>query len=200
MAVTLNGTGISYGEPIENQYSDQSAATAIQSDTNCIVQVKFTSASTLNQSASGDGSDTYLTGSQIDMGIPTKSTNWYRLYYQTIVDDNDGSIGGMGVDAYRYTPSAGWERVLATGSHWSYDNNMADWYRSANIIFWIPVNQTYPDQAHSFKLHIRTHNVANLRWNCDIGGALRNGGHVNNTIECWEVDGNKITTNNLTRY
>lgn len=200
MAVSLTGAGITYGNPLENQYSDQTANTTVQNAPNVIVKMAFTSCTTVDQSASGDGSDNYITGSQIDMGVPQKSTNWYRVAYQTIVDDNDGSISGFGIDLYRYTPSQGWERVLATGSHWSYDNNLGDWYRSPNVIFWVPVNQTYPNEAHSFKLHARTHDSGNVRWNCSIGGWTSNGNHRNNTLEIWEVDGDLVSNNNLTRY
>lgn len=200
MATIITGSGISYGDPLYNQYSDQTSATTIQTDTNCIVNMKFTSGSVLNQSAAGDGSDTYITGTQISMGVPKKSNNWFRLYYQTVVDDNDGSISGFGIDVYRYTPSAGWVKVRATGSHWSYDNNLSDWYRTANAIFWIPVHQTYPTEEHQFKLHARTHDVGNVRWNSSIALWSTAGNWNNNIFEIWEVDGDRVTTPNLTRY
>lgn len=197
----INGTGISYGDPLYNQYSDQTAATTVQSDANCIIKVKFTSATTINQSAAGSGSNTLSTGTEINMGVPTKSTNWYRVSAQTVVDDNDSSISGFGMACYRYTPSSGWERVLDTGEHWSYDNNLSDWYRTNRVIWWVPVHQTYPTQEHQFRLHIRTHDSGNVRWNCDIGNWGSSGNWKNNIFEVWEVDGDRISsTGNLTRY
>ena len=109
MPVSIAGTGIKYGSPVYNPYGSES--TPQQSRCSPIVKIRSTSASTINQTTGG-ASHTFVNGTEIDMGVPTKSTNWYRCCYQTIVDDNDGNYGGIGFSIWRYTPSSGWNRVL----------------------------------------------------------------------------------------
>lgn len=199
---TLTGTDVQFGTPIYNQYGDQDSTTAVQNDSNAIVKVRFGSATTVDQSTTGgDGTSGLVDGLQVNMGTPQKSTNWYRIYWQTITDDNNGNISGFGIRVERYTPSSGWNQVLAQGSHASYDNNYGDWYRSNHGIFWVPVHQTYPTEEHQFRLGWHKHDNGHIRWNCSIGNDLRRNGWNNNMMEVWEVDSQKIvTTGNLTRY
>ena len=198
----LQGNAIKYGDPIYNQYGTETADTAVQDDVNAIVKVRFGSSTTVDQSTGGgDGTSGLVAGGQVDMGVPQKSTNWYRIYYQTITDDNNGNISGFGIRVERWTPSSGWNQVLAQGSHASYDNNYGDWYRSNHGIFWIPVHQTYPTEQHQFRIGWHKHDNGAIRWNSSIGRDLRRNGWNNNMIEVWEVDSQRIiTTGNLTRY
>lgn len=198
----LTGNAVQYGAPLYNQYGDQSETTAVQSDVNAIVKVRFGSASTVNQAVTGGSSSTgFINGTEVNMGVPQKSTNWYRIYYQTVADDSDGSVSGWGIMLWRYTPSSGWTRILSQGQHASYDNNFSDWYRSTNGIFWAPVHQSYPNEEHSFRLYWEKHDSGSIRINCDIGSDLRRNGWTNNQYEVWEVDSQKIvTTGTLTAY
>lgn len=199
---TLTGNNIQYGTPLYNQYGDQTATTAVQDDVNAIVKVRFGSGTTVDQATgTPDGTSGLITGLSVDMGTPQKSTNWYRIYYQTVSDDTDGNISGVGIRVERWTPSSGWEQVLAQGSHASYDNNYGDWYRTNHGIFWVPVHQTYPTQQHQFRLGFHKHDNGNIRINSSIGNDLRRDGWNNNMMEVWEVDSQKITTTGtLTRY
>jgi hypothetical protein len=196
----LTGSAVKYGAPIYNQYGTETADTAVQSDTNCIIQVKFGSASTVDQGISGNGARGDINGTEVSMGVPTKSTNWYRIYYQTVADDTNGNVGGWGIEVWRWTPSSGYERALGQGEHASYDNNMSDWYRTTHGIFYVPVHQTYPTQEHRFKLMWRVHDSVSIRINSSIGNDNRAGNWQNNAFEVWEIDGDRINTGTLTRY
>ena len=108
MATKLTGTGIQYGNVPYDQYST-GATTKIQTDANVIVQMKFGSGSTVNQyTGTPNGTSGIVNGSEVDMGVPQKATNWYRLFWQTVTDDTDGSISGIGIRVERWTPSSGW--------------------------------------------------------------------------------------------
>jgi hypothetical protein len=201
MATRLTGTGIQYDEVTFNQYSE--AVTSVtQTDVNGIIKMVFGSATTVNQSTSGgSGTNGTVDGTTCDMGVPTKSTNWYRIYFQTCSDDNDGSISGNGFKCQRWTPSSGWTDILRQGEHSSYDNNYADWYRTNHVIFWAPVHQTYPTEQHQFRIGWHKHDSGAIRINSSIGNDLRRNGWNNNAFEVWEVDSAIITTTGtLSRY
>ena len=128
------------------------------------------------------------------MGVPKASNNLYRVWYQTVSDDWDGNVSGVGFQIWRYTSSAGWQRLLAQGEHSSYDNNMNDWYRTNNGIFWVQVHPSYPNEAHYFRLYWNKHAGGTIRINSSIGGDQRRNGWMNNTFEIWEINRQIVTT------
>ena len=195
MATELNANGISFGGPIYNQQGSDTAANTYQRSATAVVKIGFGSASTVNQGVGGgDGSNGMIDGTEVNMGVPAAADNLYRIWYQTVTDDWDGSISGVGIRMYRHTPSAGWQELLSQGSHASYDNNMNDWYRTNNGIFWIPVHPSYPTEAHSFRLYWHKHNSGNQRINCSIGGDQRRNGWQNNCFEVWEINRDLVHT------
>lgn len=201
MANSIKGSGIEFGRVAYDQYST-GANSMEQSDSPVIVKIRFGSGSTTDQyTGTGDGSSGIVNGSQVDMGVPQKSSNWYRVFWQTVTDDTDGNISGVGIRVFRWTPSAGWGEMLSQGSHASYDNNYGDWYRQNQGIFWIPVHPTYPTQQHQFRLGFVKHNNGQMRFNCSIGNDLRRNGWNNNQFEIWEVDGDRVYNSpRMTRY
>ena len=199
MATKLTGTGIQYGNVPYDQYST-GATTKIQTDANVIVQMKFGSGSTVNQyTGTPNGTSGIVNGSEVDMGVPQKATNWYRLFWQTVTDDTDGSISGIGIRVERWTPSSGWETKLAQGSHASYDNNYSDWYRQNQGIFWVPTHPSYQTQEHRFRIY-HANWSGPCRVNSGIGRQTRNGNWENNIFEVWEIDHNVMNSGNLGRY
>ncbi len=195
MATELRGDGIHFGGPVYNQNGQETNDNTYQGRAAAVVKVGFGSCSTLNQNASGgSGTEGYVDGSEINMGVPKASNNLYRVWYQSVSDDNDGSISGIGFQIWRYTSSSGWNKLLAQGSHSSYDNNMGDWYRTNNGIFWVQVHPSYPNEAHYFRLYWNKHNVGQVRFNSSIGGDQRRNGWQNNTFEVWEINRQIVTT------
>ena len=191
----LRGDGVHFGQPTYNQNGSETNDNTYQGRAAAVVKVGFGSCSTVNQSASGgSGSEGYVDGSEINMGVPKASNNLYRVWYQSVSDDNDGSISGIGFQIWRYTPSSGWGQLLAQGSHSSYDNNMNDWYRTNNGIFWVQVHPSYPNEAHYFRLYWNKHNSGTVRFNASIGGDQRRNGWQNNTFEVWEINRQIVTT------
>lgn len=201
MANKLTGTGVQYGNVPYDQYST-GATTTTQVDANVIVKVRFGSGSTVNQrTGTPDGSSGIINGSEVNMGVPQKTNNWYRIFWQTVTDDDNGNISGMGIRVERWTPSSGWQTRLAQGSHASYDNNYGDWYRQNQGIFWVPTHPSFQTQEHRFRLGFHKHNNGQIRFNCSIGNDLRRNGWGNNTFEVWEIDGDRIqTTGRMTRF
>ena len=195
MATELRGDGIHFGQPTYNQNGSETNDNTYQGRAAAVVKVGFGSCSTVNQSASGgSGTEGYVDGSEINMGVPKASNNLYRVWYQSVSDDNDGSISGIGFQIWRYTSSSGWNRLLAQGSHSSYDNNMNDWYRTNNGIFWVQVHPSYPNEEHYFRLYWNKHNTGTVRFNSSIGGDQRRNGWQNNTFEVWEINRQIVTT------
>ena len=195
MATELNANGISFGGPIYNQQGSDTAANTYQRSATAVVKIGFGSASSVDQGVGGgDGNAGYIDGTEVNMGVPAAADNLYRIWYQTVTDDWDGSISGVGIRMFRHTPSAGWQELLSQGSHASYDNNMGDWYRTNNGIFWIPVHPSYPTEAHSFRLYWHKHDSGNQRINCSIGGDQRRNGWQNNTFEVWEINRDVVHT------
>lgn len=195
MATELRGDGIHFGGPVYNQNGQETNDNTYQGRAAAVVKVGFGSASSLNQSASGgSGSEGYVDGTEINMGVPKASNNLYRIWYQSVSDDNDGTISGIGFQIWRYTSSSNWQRLLAQGSHSSYDNNMGDWYRTNNGIFWVQVHPSYPNEAHYFRLYWNKHNNGTVRFNSSIGGDQRRNGWMNNTFEVWEINRQIVTT------
>ena len=144
MANKINGSGVEFGRVVYDQYST-GATTMTQTDTPVIVKVRFGSGSSVDQyTGTPNGASGIVNGSQVDMGVPQKSSNWYRVFWQTVTDDTNGNISGVGIRVFRWTPSSGWGDMLSQGSHASYDNNYGDWYRQNQGIFWIPVHPSFP--------------------------------------------------------
>jgi len=195
MATELNANGVSFGGPIYNQQGSDTAANTYQRSATAVVKIGFGSASSVDQGVGGgDGNAGYIDGTEVNMGVPAAADNLYRIWYQTVTDDWDGNISGVGIRMFRHTPSAGWQELLSQGSHASYDNNMGDWYRTNNGIFWIPVHPSYPTEAHSFRLYWHKHDSGNQRINCSIGGDQRRNGWQNNTFEVWEINRDVVHT------
>ena len=201
MANSLKGSGVEFGRVVYDQYST-GATTMEQSDSPVIVKVRFGSGSSVDQyTGTGGGSSGIVNGSEVNMGVPQKSSNWYRVFWQTVTDDTNGNISGVGIRVYRWTPSAGWGDMLSQGSHASYDNNYGDWYRQNQGIFWIPVHPSYPTQEHRFRLGFHKHNNGQMRFNASIGNDRRRNGWNNNQFEVWEVDGDRVHNSpRMTRY
>jgi len=201
MSTSLKGNGVEYGNVLYDQYST-GATTTTQTDANVVVKVRFGSGSTVNQlTGTPDGSTGIVSGSQVDMGVPQKPNNWYRIFWQTVSDDRDSRISGVGIRVERWTPSSGWIEVLAQGSHASYDNNYGDWYRQNQGIFWIPTHPSYQNEQHQFRLGYHKHNNGQIRFNASIGNDLRRSGWQNNTYEVWEIDGDRVfTTGRMSRF
>jgi hypothetical protein len=200
MAVKITGTGVSYGDPKYDQYTNQTADTTIQPNTNAIVKIKFAYLTTRDQSGSGDGASVVIDGSQIDMGVPQKSTNWYKLEVMTIIDDSGAAIDGFGFEFQRYTTSAGWQAIMGTGSHWDYNNNVSDYYRAPHMFCYVPVHPTYPTQGHQFRVVARLHDSGGTRWNASIGAQTRSGGWENGIFEVFEIDSSAVTTSFTRNY
>ena len=191
----LRGDGVHFGGPTYNQNGNETNDNTYQGRAAAVVKVGFGSGSTLDQSVSGgSGAEGFIDGTEINMGVPKASNNLYRVWYQSVSDDNDGSISGIGFQIWRYTSSSGWNKLLAQGSHSSYDNNMSDWYRTNNGIFWVQVHPSYPNEAHYFRLYWNKHNVGQVRFNSSIGGDQRRNGWQNNTFEVWEINRQIVTT------
>ena len=196
----LRGDGVHFGGPTYNQNGNETNDTTYQGRAAAVVKVGFGSCSTVNQSASGgSGTEGYVDGSEINMGVPKASNNLYRVWYQSVSDDNDGSISGIGFQIWRYTSSSGWNKLLAQGSHSSYDNNMSDWYRTNNGIFWVQVHPSYPNEEHRFRIY-HANWSGPTRVNCRIGNMQRNGGWENNFLEIFEIDSGCVESGNLSRY
>lgn len=191
---SITGTTVRYGAPIYDQRST-GATTTDQANSNVIVKVRFGSGDVVDQYVgTPDGSSGIVSGSQVDMGVPSKPNNWYRIFWQTVSDDTDGNISGVGIRVERWTPSSGWQDVMSQGSHASYDNNLGDWYRQNQGIFWVPTHPSFQTQQHQFRLGFHKHDNGQLRFNASIGNDLRRNGWQNNTFEVWEVDGGRIAT------
>jgi len=191
---SITGSSVRYGSPIFDQRGT-GATTTDQTNSNVIVKVRFGSGDVVDQYVgTPDGSSGIISGTQVDMGVPSKPNNWYRIFYQTVSDDTDGNISGVGIRIERWTPSSGWQEVLAQGSHASYDNNYGDWYRQNQGIFWVPTHPSFQTQQHQFRLGFHKHDNGQLRINSSIGNDLRRNGWQNNTFEVWEVDGGRIAT------
>ena len=193
----LRGTGIHFGQPTYNQNGSETNDNTYQGRAAAVVKVGYGSASTTDQVVTGSSGDTaQIPGTEVNMGVPKASDNLYRINYWSIVNDISDSQNypsGVGWMVYRYTPTAGWQLMLAQGSHASYDNGMTDWYRPNNGIFYIPVHPSYPTESHSFRLHYNKHNNGSLELNCAIGGWVSNGNMKNNTYEVWEINRDIVT-------
>lgn len=201
MSSTLNGDGVLYDNVLYDQYNT-GQTTSTQTQPNAITKIRFGSGSTVDQlTGTPDGRTGLVSGAEMDMGVPAKPDNWYRIFWQTVSDDRDGNISGIGIRVERWTPSSGWNEVLAQGSHASYDNNYGDWYRQNQGIFWVPTHPAYKTEQHKFRLGFHKHNNGQIRFNCSIGNDLRRSGWQNNTYECWEVDHEAVyTTGRMTRF
>ena len=105
----LRGDGVHFGQPTYNQNGNETNDNTYQGRAAAVVKVGFGSGSTLDQSVSGgSGSEGFIDGTEINMGVPKASNNLYRVWYQSVSDDNDGSISGIGFQIWRYPSSAGW--------------------------------------------------------------------------------------------
>tara|TARA_S200000501_G_C20838414_1_gene750446 strand:+ start:866 stop:1492 length:627 start_codon:yes stop_codon:yes gene_type:complete len=161
-----------------------------------IVKHKFCSATTVDQSfVSGDGTS-FLTGAEIDMGIPAKANNWFRVYFQSIMDDNASpNTGGIGYHVYRKLGSGDFTEILGQGEHAIYTSDGSDNYDNADILCYIgAANAT---ENHTFRIYVNAHSHA-YRLNCNIGQDNRNGGWQNNILEITEYDGDLVDNGNLT--
>ena len=185
MATSLTSTGVTYTSGVQ------------QTATRCIVKHRMASGSTVDQGLPPGGWD-YITGTEINMGVPQKANNWYRCEHYTDTDDQGGANGGSGYALYRWTPSTGWNRILDAGWHANYDNNAGDFYTSVRTLFYAPaLNNT---EAHAFRIYGRRHPDVGMRCNCSIGADLRRNGWVNNLFEVMEMDGDLATTTTMSRY
>lgn len=184
---------------LKNTYIDSSCnfTPSLIPENEFIVSHKFTSSSSVDLSLTSSNGLILIPDTEIDMGIPKKSNNWYRLYFCSIADDQTSSNGGVGFSFYRKVGSGSWERVLGQGIHAHYDNNMGDWYVNADMLAYIPaVNNT---EIHQFSVYVHAHS-SQWRINCSIGNDYRRDGWNNNIFEITEYDGDKVDNGLFTRY
>lgn len=189
MAISITSSGIQYPSGLT------------QTTVRPIIKHRFCSGTTVDQ-VPATGSWSYVTGCEINMGIPTKSNNWYRIEFYSVTDDQgNGGNSGCGFGVWRYTPSAGWVQTLTQGQHSDYDNNLGDAYSSNSALFYVPVHPTYPTEEHRFRIYSTNHNVtAPRRINCSIGNDNRIGNWQNNMMEVMEIDGDFITSGDMVRF
>lgn len=187
MATTISGDGVTYSNG------------NIQEGTRAIVKQRVVGSTNVNQGLPNNNW-AHITSVEVNMGVPQKSTNWYRCEWYTDTDDQGGNNGGTGYALYRHTPSTGWQRILDSGWHANYEANAGDFYTSVRTLYYAPVHPSYPNQEHSFRIYGRRHPSVNMRCNCSIGADLRQGNWNNALFEVWEIDGDISTTTNLTRY
>jgi hypothetical protein len=187
MATTMTGTGITYNSGLT------------QLRTRPIIKHRLSGCTSVDQGLPNGNWD-FINGTEIDMGVPQNSQNWYRCEFYTDTDDQGGSNGGSGYALYRWTPSSGWDRILDYGWHANYDNNAGDFYTSIRSIWYAPVHQSYPTQQHVFRVYGRRHPDVAMRCNCSIGADYRHDNWNNGMFEIWELDYNWATTTNLSRY
>ncbi|ATV46329.1 hypothetical protein [Lake Baikal phage Baikal-20-5m-C28] len=185
MATTINSNSVIL--PTSTQYSIEG-----------IVKIGITSSST-NDFTQPINVYGYVPGTEISMGVPGKANNWYRVRWQTVLDDNGGGAQGSGAALYRYTPSSGWVNVQAQGMHACMENDISDIYMQQRCDYLCPVHPTYPTEAHSFRIYTMSWNIA-PRINCSIDKDLRRNGWQNNILEIYEMDTAVIHSGNLTRY
>lgn len=188
MAISLTGDGIQYNGGLVQKYARP------------IIKYRMSSGDTVDQKATT--SWTYVSGTEINMGVPKSSLNWYRTEYYSCVDDTEAQNGGIGFALYRHTPSSGWNLIQAQGNHANYDNNLGDYYASAMFLCYAPVHQTYPTEVHTFRIYAQQHNSQNYRINSGVGYDNRVGGWINNMFEVMELDFTLDTqsSGSLTRY
>lgn len=189
MPTSLRGDGVVYSSGV------------VQEGTRAAVKHRMCSGTTVDQGLPNGNWD-HITGVEINMGVPQKSTNWYRCEWYTDTDDWGSTNGGSGYALYRHTPSSGWTRILDAGWHANYDNNASDFYTTARTLYYAPVHTTYPSEVHSFRIYGRRHPDVAMRCNCSIGADLRQAGWVNNLFEVMEMDGDlcQPPSSNMTRY
>jgi hypothetical protein len=187
MPTSLTATGVTYTSGLQ------------QINTRAIVKHRMAGCSTVDQGLPPTTWD-FIAGTEIDMGVPQKSTNWYRCEFYTCTDDQGSTNGGTGYALYRFTPSSGWERILDHGWHANYDNNNGDFYTSVRSLYYAPVHQTFPTQQHIFRIYGRRHPDCAMRCNSSIGADLRQAGFQNGMFEVMEMDGDIATSSTLTRY
>jgi hypothetical protein len=189
MPTTLTATGITH--------DNGQTQTHIEG----IVKVCVTSSDGVNHSSgSGFGNQwQYVSNTEINMGVPAKANNWYRIRWQTICDDQGGGAQGTGAAIYRWTPSAGWNRVMDQGHHATLENDTGDLYWMCRVDYLIPVHPSFPTQEHRFRIYHANWNGP-ARINCAIGDDLRRNGWNNNILEIFELDTSVVNSGNLTRY
>lgn len=189
MAVTLGPNGIILP-----------GSTNPQTNLEGIVKIGITTSASRDFSAgNGFGPQWQYSGAEISMGVPQKASNWYWVRYQTIVDDQGSGGQGTGAALYRHTPSQGWQRVADQGHHAAMENDVGDHYYMDNFYNICPVNSTYPNEVHTFRIYHANWNGP-TRVNCGIGRQVRNGGWENNFFEIFEMDSGVLDSGALTRY
>jgi len=187
MPTTLGGDGVTFTSGAKSTRS------------RAVIKHRVCSATTVDQGLQSGGWD-FINGAEIDMGVPSKSNNWYRIEYYTCGDDWGGSNGGWGYAVYRWTPSSNWNRLADQGWHAQYENNAGDFYTSGTGLYFISVHPTYPTEQHIFRLYGRRHPDVAFRVNSGIGADLRRDGWQNNLFEVYELDGDIVDNGNITRY
>lgn len=164
-----------------------------------IVKIGIASSSQIDFYAGiGGGSWDYVTGTQIDMGVPQKANNWYRARWQTVCDDNGSVASGNGAALFRYTPSSGWTRMQDQGHHANLENDTADHYYMQRCEYLCSVHPSYPNEPHSFRIYCRSWN-GSTRINCGISRDYLRNGWNNNIFEVFEIDVSVVNSGNLTR-
>jgi hypothetical protein len=162
-----------------------------------IVSHKFTTSPYLNFNLNYRG-NSFIPGALLNMGIPSKSNNWYRVRFETIADDRDDVAGGFGFSIYRKVGDNDVERVLSTGNMSYYKNNISDWYVNAFIHVYVPaVNNT---DEHIFYVAASGYDETEFRINCDVGDDHRRNNWQNNIMEITEYNGDLVDSGLLTRY
>ena len=162
-----------------------------------IVKHKFCSATTVDQTEDSGSGTVFINGAEIDMGIPAKANNWFRIYFQSIIDDYESpNTGGIGYHVYRKLGSGSFTEILGQGNHAHYTSDGSDEYSNADILCYIgAANAT---DNHTFRIYVNVNSSYNYRLNSSIGEDNRNGGWQNNILEITEYDGDLVGNGNLT--
>jgi hypothetical protein len=186
MATTANGTSV----VLPN---------GTQKNIEGIVKIGLGSCDT-QYSQGGGGVWTFMNGTEISMGVPGKSSNWYRIRWVDSI--NLSGAGGGGSALYRYTPSSGWVRVLDQGQHATMANGgYSDLYQVARADWWCPVHSSYPTESHSFRIYMQGWNAGSRVGQINIGRQINNGGQYGcNFVEVHELDVSTVNSGTYGRY
>jgi len=162
-----------------------------------IVSHKFTTSPYLNFKINYNA-NSFVPGTLINMGVPSNSNNWYRVRFETIVDDQDDVAGGFGFSIYRKVGDNDPERVQSSGNAAYYINNITDWYVNAFIHGYIPAVNNKDE--HIFYITCSGLGETEFRMNCSIGDDHRRNNWQNNIMEITEYNGDLVDSGLLTRY
>jgi hypothetical protein len=175
----------SFSEDIENYYD-------------VVVNHKFTSSNDTEINLNSSAGLYYIGNTEINMGIPKKENNWYRLYFYSGVQDASSSNGGIGFSFYRKVGTGSFTRVLGQGIHANYDNAMTTWGNNHDMLAYIPAANATDE--HSFRVYVHMHSNYFRVNKITNQNELFQGGFNNNIFEITEYDGDFVNNGRFERY